>query len=435
MRNYWKLVFCLFLSACGSTEATHPNPIAYYTPPSHDEAGSSQTVIVGALENPGLLLSNRCFIVSEIDGRWIKDIDPLHGCITPVAITPGSHRVGVMFFLEDYPRGKTMLRLDAAAGHTYQVKFDMPTWSVPMEPKVWIDDAATGKVASQTTDMDVPIFSFGQISRLDEKMQQDAALCSGHGVKDKGEGLAACTRLIDAAPNGSLAPLALNTRASYYVDAARYDLAIADADRAIRVKSDFAPAYATRCFVRHLIQKSAGRIELSNALDDCKEALRLDPNNIAALNAIGIFYTDHDDDLALSYFTRAIEIAPDAAVSYLNRAVIQLRTKHYALAIEDSSQALRLVPGSSYTLEIRGLAYLGRKQYKAAVADFEAAQKGEKGDRSSLLYAKGIAELRIGKTAEGRADIARAKSGTPNMREDCVESGRCAPAQRLKREI
>lgn len=434
MRHYIILALCLALAACGSTGTTHPNPLAYYTSATDNGVNTAQAVIVGAFKDPGLLLSNKCFMVSEIDGLWIKNIDPIHNCTTPIAVSPGAHNIGIMFFLEDYPRGKTMLQLEAAAGHTYQVRFDMPTWSVPMEPKVWLDDMGTGNIASQAVHMDVPVFSTGAISRLDDKMLHDAALCSGQDAT-KEERIAACTRLIDAAPNGSLAPLALNTRASYYINGDRYDLALADADRAIRVKSDFAPAFATRCYVRHLMRKNSGSIELPGALKDCEEALRLDPNNVAALNAIGIFYTDHNDDRALSYFTRAIEAEPDAAVSYHNRAVVHLRSQRYALAIKDDSRALRLNPGTSSTLEMRGLAYMGLKQYEAALADFEAAQKGERGDRSSLLYAKGVAELKIGKTAEGKADIARAKSANPATHEGCVQSRKCIPAQRLRYEI
>ena len=66
----------------------------------------------------------------------------------------------------------------------------------------------------------------------------------------------------------------------------------------------------------------------SDALLDFKKAITLNPDNVMALNGIGIIKADLGDyQDALKYFAKAIEIAPSLAESYLYRGSTKLHFK------------------------------------------------------------------------------------------------------------
>lgn len=422
MKNCLKFVFCLFLTACRSAPIEHPDPIRYYPVSSQASTNPASATILGALEDPGLLLANQCFLVSEVDGQWVKDLDR-RKCESPISIDAGSHTIGVVFFSEDYPRGKTSLALDAIAGHRYQVRFELHTFTIPMRPKVWIDDTTTGKLASQPVEMDVVLLSFGTLSRIDENTEKDFALCSASN-KDEKQNADACGRLIAANPHGSLVTVYLVTRATHYISRGEYDLALKDADQAILLKPDVPSGYTSRCHARWVKDRlSAGR-NPSAALQDCNHALQLDPKDIAALNATGLIYSGiGDQSRALSYFNEALELNSDSVLTRFNRANLYLLLREYDLALRDVKMTNCALPDFAPAIATRGLVYLGLGRYDEAIADLTATLDDVKVGHGCFLYAKGQAELKKGDLTNGNTDTAEAKKAHPDLLGECGRLG------------
>jgi len=130
--------------------------------------------------------------------------------------------------------------------------------------------------------------------------------------------------------------LAFNGRGIAYRAKKDYDRAIADYDQAIRLDPNFASAFNSRCFARAV----AGR-ELSQALADCNESLRLLPDQGHVLDS---------------------------------RGLVQLRLGAFDRAIADYDAALRKDPKRAHWLYGRGMAKLRSGDKAGGESDIEAAK-------------------------------------------------------------
>lgn len=75
-------------------------------------------------------------------------------------------------------------------------------------------------------------------------------------------------------------------------------------------------------------------------------------------------------DLAISYFSKAIEINPMSAATYGNRGLVYEKTGQYGLAILDLSKAIEINPTDIASYGNRGIAYAKTGQYSLAISDF-----------------------------------------------------------------
>jgi tetratricopeptide (TPR) repeat protein/predicted aspartyl protease len=91
-------------------------------------------------------------------------------------------------------------------------------------------------------------------------------------------------------------------------------------------------------------------------------------------------------------------------------------------ALLDCNAAVRSNPKSAAFLGNRGLARLRRGEYKKAIDDFDDALKIQ-AKLPWIVYARGIAKIRLGKSAEGQADIDAAKVERPAIAEDTAAYG------------
>ena len=86
-------------------------------------------------------------------------------------------------------------------------------------------------------------------------------------------------------------------------------------------------------------------------------------------------------ELAIEYYTRAIELNPEYARTYYNRGIAYRKSGQYTQAIEDYTRAIELNP--EYAVELnhelvvayysRGNAYADLGQYKQAIKDYDRA--------------------------------------------------------------
>jgi len=103
-----------------------------------------------------------------------------------------------------------------------------------------------------------------------------------------------------------------------------------------------AAAYSNRCMAHN----GVGRHD--RAIEDCNQALRLDPGFVAAYYNRGIaYYALGDTARAIKDYDQALRLDPGLAEAYTIRGSAYGSLGEYRRAIEDSDQALRLDPGAA----------------------------------------------------------------------------------------
>ncbi|MDR2490428.1 MAG: tetratricopeptide repeat protein, partial [Spirochaetaceae bacterium] len=114
-----------------------------------------------------------------------------------------------------------------------------------------------------------------------------------------------------------------------------------------------------------------------SALAEFNKALELKPDYAAALYFIGDVYFFQDKyDTAIEYYTRTLNIDPipnaDANYwdAYLARGICYLEKNDYDRAIADFNQSEKLRPKGAFMFYKRGLAYFNKKLYTSATKDF-----------------------------------------------------------------
>lgn len=198
---------------------------------------------------------------------------------------------------------------------------------------------------------------------------------------------------------------------------------------------------------RALANQSEGNI--TNAVADFTEAIRLDPTFPSIpVNRGNLYSREGDYVRALADYNEALRVDPRHTNAYFNRGNTYYLMGDIAQAIMDYGRALRLDPRDAYalngrcwvyatqgqeldraladcnaslriaslpgTLDSRGLVHMRRGEFSAALADYDAALRGDASLVGSL-YGRGVARLRLGQTAEGQADIAAALARDPNV--------------------
>jgi len=97
-------------------------------------------------------------------------------------------------------------------------------------------------------------------------------------------------------------------------------------------------------------------------------------------------------------------------------------------ALEYCDQAVALAKSRRFApLDTRAFLHYRRGEFDLAVADYDAALKDFHGKLPSSLYGRGLAELRLGKQAEGRADLAAAVKTQSDIADIYAKRGATPP--------
>jgi tetratricopeptide (TPR) repeat protein len=148
---------------------------------------------------------------------------------------------------------------------------------------------------------------------------------------------------------------ALLARAELRRKSDQFDLAVQDCSEAIRL--DPAPQ-AFDCRGNAL---AADKKYLA-ALDDFDRAIKLDPKYVQAFaDRAATFGLMRETRLAVRDYTEAVRLAPARVQGFVDRAEAYLKVRRIDLAIDDQSAAIRLEPASSDHFEARGKLYARRR--------------------------------------------------------------------------
>ncbi|TRU72406.1 MAG: tetratricopeptide repeat protein [Microcystis viridis Mv_BB_P_19951000_S69] len=163
-------------------------------------------------------------------------------------------------------------------------------------------------------------------------------------------------------------PRAYMARADVYEERKEWDLALADYNRAIEIDANFAAAYGSRGVFYQT------RKQWDLALADYNKAITIDPNDPNSYGMRGIFYIfQSEEELAIADLTKEIEINPYSVVAHSMRGVAYESMEKQDLALADFNKAIELDPNSGLGYESRGRFYTTRREWDLALADFNKA--------------------------------------------------------------
>ncbi len=173
-------------------------------------------------------------------------------------------------------------------------------------------------------------------------------------------------------------------RALVWSEKKKYAKAIAEHGEAIRLDPQLADAYCGRGYAWHE-QK-----EYDKAIAEYNEAIRLDRRSTNTYCSRAAAWSEKKEyDKAIADYNEAIRLDPDSPYSYLGRAAVWLGKLEHGKAIDDYSEFIRLYPigfnDSSESMDDsigplvsilanayygRGFAWLAKKEYDKAIADY-----------------------------------------------------------------
>jgi tetratricopeptide (TPR) repeat protein len=163
-------------------------------------------------------------------------------------------------------------------------------------------------------------------------------------------------------------PRALDGRGKAYFENHYYDRAIEDHTAALRLNSNYAPAYNSRAIVYNELRR------FDDALRDCDEAVRLDPDYWVFRNTRGVVLAHRGDyDQAIQEYNKATDLNPSFAPSYMNRGVAYGKTGRLDEALADYARAIALKPDYPGAYYNRGNTYADREDYDRAISDYTQA--------------------------------------------------------------
>lgn len=163
---------------------------------------------------------------------------------------------------------------------------------------------------------------------------------------------------------------------------------------------------ATAYFNRAVTRYDLG--DLSGAIADYTEVLRIDPSDDVACNNRGLARYDLGDHPgALADFSQAIAINPKNIRAFCNRGLLYGEMGDRLRAIEDYTCAIEINPNDTLAYFYRGLARTRLHNRLGAIADYTTVIRLNPTDASAYFY-RGIAYAKAGRRMEALRDLREA---------------------------
>lgn len=160
-------------------------------------------------------------------------------------------------------------------------------------------------------------------------------------------------------------------------------------------------------YIREYAYTSMHKGDLSGASSIFASMLEDDPEDVLALNAMGIisYVVDNNSD-ALYYFSKAIDSHPNNTIAYLNRGQLYKYQNDYEKAIADISSAINIDPATPDHFYIRGSMYMTKENWAKAIEDFSKAIEFDdyKSD-PAIYYIRAIAYAQNNNLPAARNDV------------------------------
>lgn len=144
------------------------------------------------------------------------------------------------------------------------------------------------------------------------------------------------------------------------------------------------------------------------AISDYSKAIDIDPQLAKAYNNRGLaYYNKRQYDSAISDYSKAIKIDPQFAKAYYNRGNTYEDKGQVDTAILDYSKAIEIDPQYAKAYNTRGLAYGSKGQLDSAISDYSRAIEID--PQNALAYNnRGIAYNSKGQTVLAISDCSKA---------------------------
>jgi tetratricopeptide (TPR) repeat protein len=302
------------------------------------------------------------------------------------------------------------MRLTMKAGKSSEVAVVLPSFST------WISRSARDRIAQPEGQVLERLalaaccgfLSFGLAISAVADAQQDYASCHvALERKDWNLALDYCNRAIQSGQlAGADLSIALTTRCRLQAELQKPDEAIADCTQALRLDPN--NAYAAYAYNnRGFAYWNKGQHD--RAIQDYDQALHLDPNYAAAYNNRGNAYEDKGQyDRAIQDFDQALSLDPNYAAAYSNRGVAYWGKGQYDRAVQDLGQAVRLDPGNFDFRSLLGITYFYLARFDAAVKHLAQAVAQTPDSNHAVLWLS-VARQRAGDSGAHELDVEAAK--------------------------
>jgi len=193
-------------------------------------------------------------------------------------------------------------------------------------------------------------------------------------------------------------PIAYQNRGMAYMQARKYDEALRDMNKAVRLSPGFATAYYNKALVHMYLE------QYNESISSFNKAVSINPIfknqektfTIAYYNRGTIFLNQNKMDAAYSDFCKVITLDSNYTEAYVNRGNILRDRQLSSEALADYDKAIQLNPLFSKSYFNRGNLFLGQKKFGEAIADYDKAIELTP-DYAKAFYNKGNAEYFLGK--------------------------------------
>jgi tetratricopeptide (TPR) repeat protein len=161
---------------------------------------------------------------------------------------------------------------------------------------------------------------------------------------------------------------ALGYRCSIRTGAGDFENAIADCDEAIKLDPDFSEAFASRCWIHDL------KGDFNKAIVDCSKAIELQPKNRDAFhNRCWAYLQKGELNLAIGDCRAALKLDPKYMNPHVNLSVIYLQQGDYDQSIFEISEFIKHDPNSFAPWNMRAAVKLAKGDLPGARSDVEKA--------------------------------------------------------------
>lgn len=210
-------------------------------------------------------------------------------------------------------------------------------------------------------------------------------------------------------------------RALAYQASGERGLARTDIEKALSLAPDDGVLLRTRALLRLREQDRVG------ALSDTEAAARATPPTALDMVPIAHLFARLDQPArGIALLSPVIASHPkDQALPSLLNARCWMRAQadlELDAALDDCNLAVKLAGGPPAFLDSRGLAYLRKGNFLAAITDFDAALALDP-KLAWSLYGRGVARIALGQKDAGEADKAAARAILPGLPEEAARHG------------